>query len=158
MLKGPDFKAQHLASLRAKDLGQHQQTRICIFNPAYNKQHPIKSEANLLHTHRTNLYYQFLSFYSVKEQARKSPEDTQVAAYTRFEKFGPKIFVLIFWLNWIFLVFLLLHFCIIFLTDHHSLPPLDQFQEILPKPKIEKQLGSTFFNFSRRATRDADRM
>ena len=31
------------------------------------------------------------------------------------------------------------------MTD--SPPPPDQFQEILPKPKIEKQLGSVFFNF-----------
>ena len=39
-------------------------------------------------------------------------------------------------------------------------PTLDQFQEIPPRPKIEKKkkLESAFFNFSRKATRDADRM
>ena len=69
-----------------------------------------------------------------EKQARKSSEDTQVSGYARFEKslgrvsfgsknFGPKFFLLIFSLN-----------CIIFFFQFTHTP--DQFQDILPRPKI----------------------
>ena len=55
-----------------------------------------------------------------------------------------------FW--WLEVVFLGYEWCL------REVVKKEQFQEILPRPKIEKQLGSSLFNFSRRATRDTDRM
>ena len=103
----------------------------------------------------------------LSEQARKSSEDTQVSGYARFEKslgrvsfgskkFGPKIFLLIFSLNWIIFLFprpkifwliFSLNWIVLrkhFFTDLPPPPPLDQFQESYPaqKWKIEWKFKS----------------
>ena len=68
----------------------------------------------------------------------------------------PKILLSIFSLNCIILGKPIFNFFVFSTPLHHPTP--DQIQEILPRPQIEeKKLGSVFFNFLHRATRDADR-